>query len=105
MLGQVILTSTYTANLASFFTKSGLTLHGPTDISSLATSSVCVPHAQMHHVVGPFVGTMIHPDIATGATGTGMYGVSACGNPLASYEDQNVCCMAMLQQRPKRNPP
>jgi len=57
----VILTSTYTANLASFFTKSGVVLHGPASMSDLKQSVGCIKMPDYTGAFASVVGNLKTP--------------------------------------------
>lgn len=54
----LILVSTYTANLASFFTKPAWSIHGPKDMQDLMTSKACIDWSIDVPKVKPFVGSV-----------------------------------------------
>jgi len=48
LLCVLVLVSTYTANLASFFTKPTIIVHGPKQMNELPNNRVCVPHRYLY---------------------------------------------------------
>ena len=57
----LVLTSTYTANLAAFFTRPSFKLHGPEDMSALEESVACVQDDVMQQTVQPYARRVIWP--------------------------------------------
>jgi len=55
----LIVTATYTANLAAFFTNPNYLIHGPKDLAELRTSTVCV-RTPLYNRVLPFVGKLVY---------------------------------------------
>ncbi|CAK0797580.1 unnamed protein product [Prorocentrum cordatum] len=57
----LVVSATYTANLASFFTRPGIKLHGPKDRASLRDAVACVlPEESTVAIAQPFVKDPIH---------------------------------------------
>jgi len=59
LLFVLILVSTYTANLASFFTKPSWIISGPKDMQGLKTSRACVDWQIDQEKSAPFVGSLV----------------------------------------------
>ena len=57
----LILVSTYTAKLASFFTKPMIKIHGPRSRGELAESTGCVRDAQTGSLYQPYIKSFIYP--------------------------------------------
>jgi len=58
----LVVSATYTANLASFFTRPGIQLHGPKDRASLRDAVACVlPEESTVAIAQPFVKEIISP--------------------------------------------
>ena len=57
-------TSTYTANLAAFFTKSGVTLHGPKDMQELSRARACGVWDEDTKYFGPYVGETVNSGVS-----------------------------------------
>ena len=81
----VILTTTYTANLASFFTKQGVKYSGPTDMNSFASSSFCTGEPSTVNDIGRFTSSTSNVAART------LPADGSCGSLI--YRDQAACCM------------
>ena len=57
-------TSTYTANLAAFFTSSGVTLHGPKDMQELSRARACGVWDEDTKYFGPYVGETVNSGVS-----------------------------------------
>lgn len=55
--------STYTANLAAFFTKPNFTIYGPKTFAQLKESTICVWSPVFAHTPGLLVGSVVTPDM------------------------------------------
>jgi hypothetical protein len=57
----LILGSTYTANLAAFFTRPAYVIHGPKTLADLRDAHVCIPYDAWSYSVSPFVKSVVVP--------------------------------------------
>ena len=72
LFGILVLQASYTANLAAFFTKPNVIIHGPNNMEELTSSTACVTHKiegywesvqQMHQKLEPFTLRTVSPDL------------------------------------------
>lgn len=57
----MMVTATYTANLAAFFVAPAVTLHGPSDMETLRGSKACYTYDSYAHLISPFVKELVYP--------------------------------------------
>ena len=61
LLGLVLVTgTTYTANLAAFFNKASVSVHGPQSEEQLLDAVACVPYAERAQALTPYVASSIY---------------------------------------------
>ncbi|CAK0824986.1 unnamed protein product [Prorocentrum cordatum] len=81
LFAVLVLSSTYTANLASFFTRPSTRVHGPIDRATLRDATACVlPDDPLQAIVQPYVKDIVSPS-------AGM-----------EYQAQRQWCHAALQE-------
>jgi hypothetical protein len=66
LLLVLIISATYTANLAAFLVAPNVELLGPQDMQELANARVCLPAAPFEDYVESFVGTLVQPPFTGG---------------------------------------
>jgi len=79
----LLTTSTYTANLAAFFTSAAWTIHGPGTMSELKSTVACTIFVDEQTNLRPFAASFIYDGVSSLATGADpSNGMAFCANAL-----------------------